>query len=161
MSRHRVAGACAILLIAACSDGALTGPPSGRVTLVNATADSIGYAALTQESAARSDPFFGEFPATALGARVVAPRASAAVPVSDIGEYTPGAGVVFFIYRVAGGRAQYRTSIGATDAQLRATRYRMTVPSTAFASSAQISRLRRAPGRRGGESPLRRGAHDG
>ena len=122
------------MLGAACSDGLATAPPGGRLTLVNATPDSIGYVALTQEDAALADPNPAVFPAASLGPRVVAPGASRAVPASEIHAYAPGSGVVFFVFRVANGLAQLSTSIGSSGAELRAAGFRVTVRDAAVRS---------------------------
>ncbi len=117
-------------VLAACSS-APTNPAAGRLTLVNATADTLVYGASELEASHLAD-LKAEFPADELRNRVVLPGAAVAVPVDSISAYRPGATVRFFFWRVRAGRARYRGSLDAAGAALARRGYRVEVTSAAL-----------------------------
>lgn len=119
-----VAGACGTLE-----------PESGAgITLVNTTADTIGYVALERDA---SDLALlpGSMLASDLGDRIVAPSASVLVPLREIDGYYAGASVRFHIYCVSGRGAVIQSALTFTHAELVAMRWRVEVSAPAVAPS--------------------------
>lgn len=68
------------LVASGCTDSGLDVLSQDGLTLVNATADSVGFQAIEVETANRASIKEGPFPATALGSHVLAPSTSINVP---------------------------------------------------------------------------------
>ena len=105
-----------------------TGPE--RLTILNATPMTVGYIALDQELATRTDPN-PKLPTTALGGRILSPNQEATVLPAQIEGYREGMGVAFFIYRVSGDSASFATSVVAPETRPTGRSYRVTIPAEA------------------------------
>lgn len=111
---------------AACAGSRVNGTLGERLTIVNATQETIGYMALDHEIAIRSDPN-PEFPAANLGTRIVLPGQEKLVAPADIQGYRPGASVTFWIYRVAAGQARFVRAVTAPGMRDRGPEYRVVI----------------------------------
>lgn len=112
------------LLNGAC--GAVAPESGDEITLVNVSGDTIGYVAIERDISVLA-LFAERIPASDLGERIIAPSASALLPVREIERYYPGAAVRILVYRVADGEAVIREMLTFTHAELVAMRWHVEI----------------------------------
>ena len=118
------------LVAAAMMAGCTTATGPERLTLLNATRATVGYLALDQELATRTDPN-PRVPTTLLEGRILVPDQEVTVLPAQIEGYREGMGVAFFIYRVSGDSASFATSVVAPETRPTGRSYRVTIPAEA------------------------------
>lgn len=109
-----------------------TGPgPTGAITVVNLTVDTIAVQLWERESSYLVDPM-PERPASSEGDRIVYPRGRRLVPTSDIPAYQAGKDVVVFVYRIRGTRSAFAAFQRVSAVRLRQRGYVLEIPASTF-----------------------------
>ncbi len=120
-----------VLLVVASMGGCgndIFAPPDDKVTVLNATQDTVAFEILSADRAALVDPNpnpprRSDFD----GSKILAPGKSRRVPVSEISGYARNADFVIFSWRIRGDTIRYGPTVHWTAAEQRKSAYNLAI----------------------------------
>ena len=121
-TRWVIGAACVMASMIGCGDA--FGPPDDKVTVINATQDTVAFSISELQTSYLVDP--NQFPSRAsFNGRILAPGRSQRVAVSDIAGYRRKADLVIFAWSVRGDSIRFPWSVTWTHAEQLKSAYRI------------------------------------